>query len=155
MFQMGVFKLACSYFLCSFWYFAYAIYFRLKRLETDKWKIFTYNMPVNAVKLLCNNLYLNNKCIRLNVQRIGPLQEIWLTGNLTNHNAESAIFVRQTRPKPQQGKPATFSQKSITANTYALAVCGKGDQRPFGLNGCQWRISFTTMNKQLFRGNGL
>ncbi len=38
MFQMGVFKLACSYFLCYFWYFAYAIYFRLKRLETDEWK---------------------------------------------------------------------------------------------------------------------
>ncbi len=68
-------------------------------------------MSVNAVKFLCNNLYLNNKCIHLNVQRIGPLQEIWLTGNLTNHNAESAIFVRQTRSKPQQGKPATFCQK--------------------------------------------
>lgn len=76
MFQMGVFKLACSYLLCSFWYFAYAIYLGLKRLETDKWKIFTYSMPVHVVTFMCDCLYLNNQFIRLNVQRIGPLQKI-------------------------------------------------------------------------------
>ncbi len=49
-------------------------------------------------------------------------------------------------------------EKSITANAiaYALAVCGKGEKRLFCFfNGCQWRRGFTTLNKQLFRGNSL
>ncbi len=61
------------------------------------------------------------------------------------------------KPKPLEGMPATISRKSVMAkaNTSSLAVRGKGDQRPFYFNICQWRRGFTTQNKQLFRGNGL
>ncbi len=60
-------------------------------------------------------------------------------------------------PKPLEGKLATISRKSVAAkaNSSGLAVCGKGDQRPFFFNGCQWRRGFTMQNKQLFRGNCL
>ncbi len=38
-------------------------------------------------------------------------------------------------PKPLEGKLATISRKSVAAkaNSSGLAVCGKGDQRPFFL----------------------
>ncbi len=37
--------------------------------------------------------------------------------------------------KPLEGKPATITWKNVTAkaNASSLAVCGKGDQRPFFL----------------------
>lgn len=37
------------------------------------------------------------------------------------------------KSKPLEGKPTTFGQKSVTANANAsaMAVHGKGDQRPF------------------------
>ncbi len=40
---------------------------------------------------------------------------------------------RPGETKPLEGKPATISQKSVTAkaNASGLAVRGKGDQRPF------------------------
>ncbi len=58
--------------------------------------------------------------------------------------------------KPLESKPATISRKNVTAkvNASGLAVRGKAHQRPYFLNGCQWRRGFTTLNKQLFRGNG-
>ncbi len=61
-----------------------------------------------------------------------------------------------TQGKPLEGKLATISRKSVTAkaNASGLAVRGKGDQRPFFFYGCKWRRDFTTLNKQLFRGNG-
>ncbi len=49
--------------------------------------------------------------------------EKWALGAATNTHVQ---------PKPLEGKPATFSQKSVTANANAatLAVC-REDQRPF------------------------
>ncbi len=64
-------------------------------------------------------------------------------------------FEINTTVKSLEGKPATISRKSVTAkaNASGLAVRGKGDQRPFYLNGCQWRRGLTTLNKQLFGGS--
>ncbi len=60
---------------------------------------------------------------------------------------------RPVSAKPLEGKPVAISRKRVTAkaNASGLAVLGKG---VFFLNGCQWRRVFTTLNKQLFRGNG-
>ncbi len=66
-------------------------------------------------------------------------------------STQMTYYFRQIRmdtlPKPLEGKPATFSQKSVTANAN-----GKETRGVF-FNGCQWKRGFSTLNKQLFRGN--
>ncbi len=64
-------------------------------------------------------------------------------------------FLASDRKCSQTKATRRQARKSVTAkaNTSGLAVRGKGDQRPYFLNGCQWRRGFTTLNKQLFRGN--
>ncbi len=64
-------------------------------------------------------------------------------------------FLASDRKCSQTKATRRQARKSVTAkaNASGLAVRGKGDQRPYFLNGCQWRRGFTTLNKQLFRGN--
>ncbi len=63
----------------------------------------------------------------------------------------SVLMVSNTsvQPKPLEEKPAPFSQKSVTANANGKDTRG----RFLLLNGYHWRRGFTTLNKQLFRGN--
>ncbi len=57
---------------------------------------------------------------------------------------------RPVSAKPLEGKPVAISRKRVTAkaNASGLAVLGKGGFFS------KWRRVFTTLNKQLFRGNG-
>ncbi len=55
----------------------------------------------------------------------------------------------QTKATRRQARKCVMAK----AKASGLAVRGKGDQRPYFFNGCQWRRGFTTLNKQHFRGN--